>query len=272
MERISTVVRGESRVESCSAVPAPRCNSPLSTGYSPLLQSINLHRYLGQGESVAHILRGVNLSLNRGEYASIVGASGSGKSTLLYLLGGLDRPSRKTPDGAIIEPASRVRIDGSDTAELSDAQLGAVRNAKIGFVFQFHYLLKEFTAAENVALPMLKLGRLSRADTLDRAAMLLNQLGLGAKTKRRANRLSGGEQQRVAIARALANEPAALLADEPTGNLDKANSDRVAHVFDELAAGGQTILIVTHDLALAGRAKRQIRMEDGNVISDSPTQ
>jgi lipoprotein-releasing system ATP-binding protein len=211
----------------------------------------------------------VNLSLARGEYASIVGASGSGKSTLLYLLGGLDRPSRRDPDGNDISPASTVFIDGQDTSELSDTQLALVRNEKIGFVFQFHYLLKEFTAAENVALPMFKLGRLSRGDAMARAVSLLKQFGLDGKAKRRANRLSGGEQQRVAIARALANEPAALLADEPTGNLDKANADRVAAVFDELATGGQTILMVTHDLSLAQRARRQIRMEDGNVVSDS---
>lgn len=236
---------------------------------SSLLRASNLHRYLGQGDTAAHVLRGVNLSLSGGEYASIVGASGSGKSTLLYLLGGLDRPSRRDLNDLPIAPQSSVFIDGQDTSDLSDTDLALVRNAKIGFVFQFHYLLKEFTAAENVALPMFKLGKLSRGDAMDRAVMLLKQFGLDSKAKRRANRLSGGEQQRVAIARALANEPAALLADEPTGNLDKANADRVAAVFDELAAGGQTILIVTHDLALAQRARRQIHMEDGNVVSDS---
>jgi lipoprotein-releasing system ATP-binding protein len=241
----------------------------LSPQPSSLLVASNLHRYLGQGETASHILRGVNVSLARGEYASIVGASGSGKSTLLYLLGGLDRPTRRDLQDRPIAPSSSVFIDGQDTSDLSDTQLALVRNGKIGFVFQFHYLLKEFTAAENVALPMWKLGRLSRSAAMDRAVSLLKQFGLESKAKRRANRLSGGEQQRVAIARALANEPAALLADEPTGNLDKTNSDRVAAVFDELAAGGQTILIVTHDLVLAQRARRQIRMEDGNIVTDS---
>src|SRR5262249_19079946 len=127
---------------------------------------------------------------------------------------------------------------------------------------------KEFTAQENVALPILKLGRLSRSDAMDRAAMLLTQLGLSDKLRRRANRLSGGEQQRVAVARALANEPAALLADEPTGNLDKKNSETVAEIFQQIAADGQTILMVTHDISLAAKANRMITMEDGMILRD----
>ena len=234
----------------------------------PLLRAQNVHRILGSGDAAAHILRGVNLSIGRGEYVSIVGASGSGKSTLLYLLGGLDRPTRRDGDDRPFEPESAVFIDGDNTHELNEVQLAEVRNAKIGFVFQFHYLLKEFTAGENVALPMYKLGRLSRGDAMDRAATLLKQLGLGDKVRRRANRLSGGEQQRVAIARALANEPAVLLADEPTGNLDRKNGEVVAEIFQQLAAGGQTIAMVTHDVAFAHRARRIVTMEDGNVIAD----
>src|SRR5581483_2031972 len=141
------------------------------------------------------------LEIARDEYVSIVGASGSGKSTLLYLLGGLDRPSAADADGRPFDPPSRVFIEGDDTALLDDAALASLRNEKIGFVFQFHYLLKEFTAQENVVLPMLKLGRLSRSESMDRAAELLKQLGLSDKIRRRANRLSGGELQRVAIAR-----------------------------------------------------------------------
>jgi lipoprotein-releasing system ATP-binding protein len=213
---------------------------------------------LGTGENAANILKGVNLSIDRNEYVSIVGASGSGKSTLLYLLGGLDRPT----------PRGKVFIDGKDTRALNDVQLASLRNEKIGFVFQFHYLLKEFTAQENIALPMLKLGKRSRSESMDRAAMLLEQFGLAEKARRRANRLSGGEQQRVAICRALANEPAVLLADEPTGNLDKRNAERVAEIFDELAANGQSIVMVTHDPALAHRARRQISMEDGQICGD----
>ena len=236
-----------------------------------LLRAQNVHRILGSGDAAAHILRGVDLSVFPREYVSIVGASGSGKSTLLYLLGGLDRPTQgEGAAGAPFDPPSRVFIDGHDTSRLGDAELARLRNEKVGFVFQFHYLLKEFTAQENVALPMLKLGRLAKSDAMDRAAMLLGQLGLGEKVKRRANRLSGGEQQRVAVARALSNEPAVLLADEPTGNLDRRNSERVAQIFAELHAGGQAIVMVTHDLALAQRARRMVRMDDGLVVEDRP--
>jgi lipoprotein-releasing system ATP-binding protein len=239
-----------------------------ATPLAALLQARNVQRYLGVGELAAHVLRGVDLTIGRGEYVSIVGQSGSGKSTLLYLLGGLDRPTAVTPSGEAIEPAPAIVVDGADTTTLDDGELAALRNAKLGFVFQFHYLLKEFTAQENVALPMFRLGKLSRAAAMGRAGELLSQLGLEEKLKRRANRLSGGEQQRVAIARALANEPAVLLADEPTGNLDRRNGDLVAGVFEKLAAGGQTIVMVTHDTQLARRAQRLITMEDGRVIGD----
>ena len=228
----------------------------------PLLRAQNVHRFLGAGEARTEILTGVDLSIGRGEYVSIVGASGSGKSTLLYLLGGLDRPDR------FDDSPSAVFIDGENTHELTDTQLALVRNEKIGFVFQFHYLLKEFTAAENIALPMFKLGRLSRDEAMERAIKLLDQFGLADKAKRRANRLSGGEQQRVAIARALANEPAVLLADEPTGNLDRKNSEVVADIFQQLGAGGQTVVMVTHDNQLAHRARRMVTMEDGAIVSD----
>ncbi|MGC4031807.1 MAG: ABC transporter ATP-binding protein [Tepidisphaeraceae bacterium] len=234
----------------------------------PLLEASNVHRHLGDGETAAHVLRGVDLSISRGEYVSIVGQSGSGKSTMLYLLGGLDRPSVLDADGRAITPKPSIRIDGQDTLSLAETELATLRNEKIGFVFQFHYLLKEFTAAENVALPMLRLGKLSKAAALDRAADLLKRLRLGEKTKRRANKLSGGEQQRVAIARAMANRPDVLLADEPTGNLDRANGETVAAIFEELAAEGQTIVIVTHDNHLAHRAGRLVTMEDGRVVGD----
>lgn len=234
----------------------------------PLLRAANLHRLLGSGEARAHILRGVDLTVHHNEYVSIVGPSGSGKSTLLYLLGGLDRPSQQNGDGKEFSPPSRVYIDGQDTWLLGDQELATLRNAKVGFVFQFHYLLKEFTAQENVALPMLKLGRRSRPQAMERAAHLLGQLGLADKRHRRANRLSGGEQQRVALARALANEPAVLLADEPTGNLDRRNGEIVADLFQQIASAGQTIVMVTHDTNLAARARRMITMEDGRVIGD----
>src|SRR5947209_12308314 len=167
----------------------------------PLVVAQNVHRVLGQGDAATEILKGVSLRIDRREYVSIIGASGSGKSTLLYLLGGLDRPSKADAAGTTFDPPSRVFIDGADTTLLGDADLAQLRNAKAGFVFQFHYLLKEFTAQENVCLPMLKLGRLSWSSAMDRAAALLAQFGLADKLKRRANRLSGGEQQRVAIDR-----------------------------------------------------------------------
>ena len=235
-----------------------------------MLRAQNVHRYLGSGEAQTLILNGVNLTIARGEYVSIVGPSGSGKSTLLYLLGGLDRPDRTDPQGNPFVPTSAIFIDGNDTFDLNDVQLALLRNQKIGFVFQFHYLLKEFTAQENVALPMFKLKRWSREESLARAAALLTRLGLASKIRRRANRLSGGEQQRVALARALANEPDVLLADEPTGNLDRKNSDAVATIFDELAAGGQTIVMVTHEMPLAHRARRMLTMEDGSIVADTP--
>jgi lipoprotein-releasing system ATP-binding protein len=240
---------------------------------SSLLRAQNLYRVLGTSDNYTVILRGVNLDIGPREYVSIVGASGSGKSTLLYLLGGLDRPTQNNPEtGEPYDPFSRVYVNGQDTMLLGETELARLRNEKCGFVFQFHYLLKEFTAAENIALPMFKLGKWRRRECLDRAHELLKRFGLGDKATRRANRLSGGEQQRVAIARALANEPAVLLADEPTGNLDRKNSERVAELFHELHANGQAIVMVTHDPAFAMKADRTITMEDGKLIDDSAIQ
>jgi lipoprotein-releasing system ATP-binding protein len=189
---------------------------------------------------------------------SMVGASGSGKSTLLYLLGGLDRATH-----------GEIFINNQPLSAMSDATLTSVRNATIGFVFQFHFLLPEFTALENITLPMLKLGTRSRGEAIDHARNLLKQVGLEAKAHRRTTDLSGGEQQRVAIARALSNDPDILLADEPTGNLDKANSQNVAHIFEEIAAqGDRTILMVTHDPHMAERAFRVITLDDGRIVGD----
>ncbi len=246
-----------------------------ATQANVLLRTQNVHRVLGEDDAATVVLRGVDMTIGRNEYVSIVGASGSGKSTLLYLLGGLDRPSTFTLDEKRnrlpCDPPSCVFIDGHNTLELNDPQLASLRNEKIGFVFQFHYLLKEFTAQENVALPMFKLGRLHRAEAMERAASLLTDLGLSNKIRRPANRLSGGEQQRVAIARALSNHPAVLLADEPTGNLDKRNSELVADIFHQIADRGQTIVMVTHDQALAHKARRVVTMEDGRIIADDAT-
>ena len=206
---------------------APARHSP-----PPLLRAQNVHRVLGTQDNASHILKGVDLSIGRDEYVSIVGASGSGKSSLLYLLGGLDRPSKANAAGVPFDPPSRVFIDGRDTSELDDQELAGLRNEKVGFVFQFHYLLKEFTAQENVALPMFKLGRLTRAEAMARAARLLEHFALADKACQRANRLSGGEQQLIAIARALSIESVVLLADEPTGNLDRRNGELFAEIFE----------------------------------------
>jgi len=248
-----------------TAVPQVRINIP---SRAPLVRTQNLHKVLGKDDTANHILKGIDLEIYPQEYVSIVGTSGSGKSTFLYLLGGLDRPSQADANGRRFDPPSRVFISGEDTMQLNDADLARFRNEKVGFVFQFHYLLKEFTAQENVALPMFKLGKLSKSAALERAAHLLEQLGLIEKLKRKANKLSGGEQQRVAIARALSNEPGVILADEPTGNLDRANSEKVAEIFQMIADAGQTIVMVTHDPAFAARARRMISMDDGQIISD----
>lgn len=244
---------------------APRSSPEKQSASTPVVEARGVHRILGTGDLTTHILKGVSLRVPPSQYVSIVGASGSGKSTLLYLLGGLDRPSTD-PEGI---DRSGIHLDGKNLADLDDAALASLRNRLCGFVFQFHYLLKDFTAQENVALPMLKLGRRSKSESFDRAAELLTRLGLGDKTTRRASKLSGGEQQRVALARALANEPAVILADEPTGNLDKRNGEIVAQIFDELAATGQAIIMVTHDTQLAARATRRITMEDGKITQDS---
>ncbi len=204
------------------------------------------------------VLKGIDLDIARGEFVSIVGASGSGKSTLLYLLGGLDRQDH-----------GEIFINNEALGKMTDARITALRNGAIGFVFQFHFLLQEFTALENVQMPMAKLGRLSRRDSLRRAAEILEQVGLGNKLRRRTTDLSGGEQQRVALARALANDPDLLLADEPTGNLDKTNAENVAAIFEEIASrGNRTIIMVTHDPHMAARAGRILEMDDGRLVGD----
>ena len=218
-----------------------------------------LRRTLGSGENALEILHGLDVVIRRGEFCSIMGPSGSGKSTLMYLLGALDRPT----DGQVL-------IDGIDTKSLSEAALADVRNRKIGFVFQFHYLMPEFTAEENVALPMRKLG-LARRLALERARELLGLLGLAGKEARLPGRLSGGEQQRVAIARSLANRPLVVLGDEPTGNLDTKNGELVFALFERLVREqGQTIVVVTHDPRLAARTDRVVRLKDGKVVDDGP--
>jgi lipoprotein-releasing system ATP-binding protein len=224
---------------------------------APILRAENLHRHLGRGESRVHVLRGLSLALQPGALYAVAGPSGCGKSTLLYLLGLLDRQD----DG-------EIWIAGERMSAASDQERTAARNRLLGFVFQFHFLLPEFTALENVLLPMRKLGRLAPAPMRARARQLLDDVGLGDKSHRLATQLSGGEQQRVAIARALANDPALLLADEPTGNLDLQNTHVVFDLLARLAREkGHTVLLVTHNPDLARRADHLLRMQDGQFLS-----
>ncbi|MBD5778429.1 ABC transporter ATP-binding protein [Pelagicoccus sp. NFK12] len=215
-----------------------------------------LHKHLGEGETRVHVLRGVDLELRRGEIAAVVGPSGCGKSTLLYLLGLLDRQDQ-----------GQISVCGENVPLDRDGAHTRLRCEHIGFVFQFHFLLPEFSALENVMMPMRKLARLNEDDMRAQARSLLEQVGLGGKTQRRPSQLSGGEQQRVAIARALANRPSVLLADEPTGNLDLKNSMMVFDLLTRLAREyQQAVLIVTHNPELAARCDRILRMEDGLFV------
>jgi len=221
-----------------------------------VLSCEGIHRFLGEEENSVHVLKDVSLQLHAQRVYSITGPSGCGKSTLLYLLGLLDRPDSGT-----------IWISGQEVAELDDSELSLFRNQEIGFVFQFHFLFKEFSALENVQLPMLRAGILSRVEMDDRAAYLLEQVGLGDKLHRNAHHLSGGEQQRVAIARALANDPRLLLADEPTGNLDTANSRRVFDVLQHIARETHlALLIVTHNSQIARASDQIFAMEDGRLM------
>lgn len=201
------------------------------------------------------VLKGVSLGVRQGEVVSVVGASGAGKTTLLQIMGTLSRPD-----------AGRVEIGGEDPFALGDKALSRFRNDRIGFVFQFHHLLPEFSAFENVCIPGL-IGRRPRAEVERRAAELLALVGLTARRDHKPGQLSGGEQQRVAIARALVNSPAVLLADEPSGNLDSHNRDEIHRLFFELRDRlGQTVVIVTHDEHLAAMADRKITMSDGRIL------
>ena len=216
-----------------------------------MIRVTDIHKSFGTLE----VLKGVSLDVAQGEVVSIVGASGAGKTTLLQIIGTLSRP-----DGG------RVEIDGRDVSALGDRALSQFRNERIGFVFQFHHLLAEFTAFENVCIPGL-IGRRPRADVERRASELLDMMGLAARRDHKPGQLSGGEQQRVAIARALVNSPAVLLADEPSGNLDSHNRDEVHRLFFDLRERlGQTVVIVTHDENLAAMADRKITMSDGLIL------
>lgn len=215
-----------------------------------MIKVTNIHKRFGELE----VLKGISLEVKKGELVSIVGASGAGKTTLLQLIGTLSRADE-----------GRIEIDGYDVTTLSDDALSRFRNQKIGFVFQFHHLLPEFSALENVMIPALIAGR-ERGGAEARARELLHMMGLTERLEHKPSQLSGGEQQRVSIARALINNPAVVLADEPSGNLDSRNRDEIHRLFFELRERtGQTIVIVTHDEKLASTADRCIRIEDGRV-------
>ena len=216
-----------------------------------MIRVTDIHKSFGTLE----VLKGVSLEVAAGEVVSIVGASGAGKTTLLQIMGTLSRPD-----------SGRVEIGGEDVSSLGDKALSRFRNDRIGFVFQFHHLLPEFSAFENVCIPGL-IGRRPRAEVERRAAELLDMMGLASRRDHKPGQLSGGEQQRVAIARALVNAPAVLLADEPSGNLDSHNRDEIHRLFFELREKlGQTVVIVTHDENLAAMADRKITMSDGTIL------
>jgi lipoprotein-releasing system ATP-binding protein len=208
------------------------------------------------GEVPITLVEGVNLEVRRGEFVVITGPSGSGKSSLLYLLGLLDTPT-----------SGMIRLNGEDVSAYHEDKLADIRLAELGFVFQFHFLLPEFSALENVMLPMQRLGNLSGRDIRNRAQQLLSELGIEDQRLKLPRQLSGGQSARVAIARALANDPLLILADEPTGNLDTASSAHVAHVLEELAhRHNRAVVVVTHESRLAENADRVITLIDGRIL------
>jgi lipoprotein-releasing system ATP-binding protein len=221
-----------------------------------ILQAKNINKYFHDPVTVK-VLNNITFSINKGEFVSVTGKSGCGKSTLLYILSTMDT-----------DYEGELLIDNEVMTNKKQKQLALVRNQKIGFVFQFHYLLNEFSVLKNVMLPGLKLNKFSEAEVEHRAMERLKMLGIEQLANKYANRISGGEKQRVAIARALINDPLIIMGDEPTGNLDKKNSEIVFNIFEELATQfNQTLLIVTHDEGFAGKTNRLIHMEDGNIVN-----
>jgi putative ABC transport system ATP-binding protein len=225
----------------------------------PLIELKDIYRIYDMGAEKVHALNGVDLLIERGEYVAIMGSSGSGKSTLMNLIGCLDTPT-----------SGSYHLNGVAVESLNDTELAAIRNKEIGFVFQTFNLLARTDALHNVELPLIYAG-MPRRERRERAERALQRVGLAARMHHQPNELSGGQRQRVAIARALVNEPSLLLADEPTGNLDSATSVEIMDLFDELHAGGNSVVLVTHEADIAQRAHRQVQLRDGKVQLDAPT-
>lgn len=217
----------------------------------------NIIRNFQLGQEVVHVLKGIDLDIEKGEYVAIMGPSGSGKSTLMNLLGCLDTPT-----------SGKYILNGKDVSQMSDDELADIRNKEIGFVFQTFNLLPRTTALENVALPMVYSG-IAKADRMKRAEEVLTNVGLADRMDHKPNQLSGGQRQRVAVGRALVNRPSIILADEPTGNLDSKTSVEIMHLFDEIHNAGNTVILVTHEEDVARHAHRIIRLKDGMIESDT---
>ena len=228
----------------------------------PVLEAVGVVKgYHGGDGGAIRVLEGVDLTVTAGEMVAVIGASGSGKSTFLHVLGALERPE-----------AGTVALAGAPTAGIGDEALAELRNRRVGFVFQFHHLLKEFSALENVMMPLWIAGR-PAPEARDRAEALLERVGLSARRHHRPAEMSGGEQQRAAVARALALDPPILLADEPSGNLDHQNAERLHDLLASLIAdGGAGIVVVTHNRSLAARAQRVLHLEDGRLHPAAPAE
>jgi len=241
------------------SIPATAAGAPMTAANGDVIRMENISRVYDTGKIKVEALRGVSLRIAPGEFVAIVGPSGSGKSTLMNLIGCLDTPSGGT-----------YRLRGEAVSGLSRDQLAAIRNRRIGFVFQNFNLMPQISAYENVEMPLL-FGGVGRHERRRRVTELLEKVGLGDRMEHKPTEISGGQMQRVAVARALAMEPDILLADEPTGNLDTASGNDILGLFQELWRQGRTMIVITHDMALARRASRIVEIRDGAITSDRPS-